>query len=75
MINKKLLFGSIGIGTCITNSIVLYATFLYAFFRGNYYVLVSINTYNEALIELFTIPITIGLGIYALVVYVKRTIK
>jgi len=74
MLNKKLLLGSIGIGTCISNSIVLFATFLYALFNGGY-TTVLINSYNEAVIELFALPISISLGIFALVEYMKGGIK
>lgn len=63
--DPKKVFSLIGITALIMNSIVLYITFLYAYFN-NGSIVVYINNVGEASIELIFIPITIVLGLYAL---------
>jgi len=46
----------IGLFIGLSNTIVLYITFLNAYFN-NYKILVIINQYNEALIEFIALPI------------------
>jgi len=71
MINKKKLISSVGIGMCIANSMVMFITFLFAFFNGGFFA-IQINLYNEALPELIIIPISIILSIYGLIQYIKN---
>ena len=61
----KLIFLSIGIGTLIGNSIVLYWTWIGAFLRGGK-ITIAINVYNEMWFEFFFIPITMMIGLWTL---------
>ena len=48
-------------------TILMYATFLFAYFVGDYNVVVAINNYNEANIELITLLVLspiITMGLY-----------
>lgn len=64
----------IGIGSLIGNSIVLYFTFLSAFFN-NYKILVTINEYSEAHFEFFFIPITFIIGVWTVHNLMKQKVK
>jgi hypothetical protein len=66
---KILLYG-IGFGTLAANSIVLYITWLVAFFRGGT-VVISINSYNEMWVEFFFIPITLIIAFWVLFKVIK----
>jgi len=61
----------VGIGICISNSFVMFITFLFAFFNGGYFA-IQINLYSEALPELIIIPVSITIGVYGLIKYVKE---
>jgi len=61
----KRLLVSIGFAFLISNSIILFITFLLAYFN-NFEILININNYGEANFELALIPATIILGIYAI---------
>ena len=63
---KALLCGT-GIACLVANSIVLYGTFLWAYFSNNYVFAVNINAIGEAHIEFILLPTTIILGSYAAV--------
>lgn len=69
--NIKKFISIIGIGICISNSFVMFFTFLFAFFNGGYFA-IQINLYSEALPELILIPLSIIVGIYGLSKYVKE---
>jgi len=55
----------IGIGALLGNSIMMYITFLMAYFQG-YRAVVLVNEFNEAHFEFFFIPISIIIGIWTL---------
>jgi len=63
-IMKKFLI-SWGIATLIGNSILIYYTFINAFFH-NYRTVVLVNVFNEAWFEFFFIPISIIVGVWTL---------
>ena len=69
--NIKDLCALLGIGVCVSNSIILFVTFLYAFINGGKFS-ITINLYSEALPELIIIPITIIMSIYGLSRYIRR---
>jgi len=54
-----------GLGLSLAMTIVLYLTFLSAWFNGNE-ILVTINSFGEAKIEIILFPIFIALGFYGL---------
>jgi hypothetical protein len=56
----------IGFGMLIANNISLLVTFIWAYFNDYEAVVVHINRYNEANIEMMLIPFTIILGCYAI---------
>ena len=64
----------IGIASLISHSIVLFITFLSAYLQG-YKVIVDINKFGEANLELVVIPLTIGLGIYSVYILFKNVSK
>lgn len=53
----------IGIGTLISSTIMLYVTFLFAYF-SDYSVIVYVNRYNEAHIEFIMLLIFIPIAVY-----------
>jgi len=55
-----------GVGSLIANSVVLYATFLFAYLSNSGAVTISVNNFGEAPIEFLLIPISLVLGIYAI---------
>ena len=69
--NIKDLCALIGISICVSNSVVLFITFLYAFINGGKFS-ITINLYSEALPELIIIPVTIIMSIYGLSKYIKK---
>ena len=74
----NVLLCGIGITCLLVNSIVLYITFLWAYFSNNYVFSTNINSLGEAHIEFILLPLTIILGIYAsiyLFKYIPRQIK
>ena len=60
---KKLLISVIGVAALIANSVVLYITFLWAYFTNDYTVTAKINTIGEVHMEFILLPISIILGI------------
>jgi len=74
-LNFKNLLITIGIGTLVGNNIMIYITWLTAWFNGMK-TTVLINSYNEATFEFFFIPISVGIGIcsviYLLTYYIKH---
>lgn len=67
----KNIIAILGLSMCMSNSFILFVTFLYAFTNGGY-ICITINTYNEALLELIIIPIAIVMGTYGLIKYIKE---
>ena len=63
-IYKKLLI-AMGIAGFISQNILLYFTFLTAYFNSEYRVTILINKYNEAHVEFVLIPIFFVLGVWA----------
>ena len=61
----KVLLCGIGLTCLISNSIVLYASFLWAYFSNDFVFSVKINDFGEAHIEFILLPLTITLGLYA----------
>ena len=53
----------IGYGLSITIQTIMYITFLYAYFINDMQFAITINTYNEAHIELILLPITMIISI------------
>jgi len=60
----------IGLGLMISNSFVLYAIFLEAYFN-NYIAIFEINRFGEAPFEFVFMPCNILLGLYAIWFIVK----
>jgi hypothetical protein len=69
--NLKALLCVIGIASLIANSMVLYITFLWAYFFNNFVFAVNINTIGEAHLEFFILPASIFLGIYGTINLIK----
>ena len=65
MISLKHFLVLTGVSLLFCNSIILFITFLYALFNNNQ-VTITINTFNESVVELIIIPATLLLGFYAL---------
>ena len=59
----KILLCGIGLTCLIVNSIILYITFLYAYFLNDNIFSAKINDFGEAHIEFFLLPLTIIIGI------------
>jgi hypothetical protein len=64
----------IGVASLISHSIVLFITFILAYFQG-YKIIIDINKYGEAHLEIIIIPITIALGIYSVYFLFKSVSK
>ena len=64
-IKIKELLKILGVGVLFSHSIVLYTTFLTAYFNGHR-VMVYVNRSGEANIEFIIMPITLVLGLWAL---------
>jgi len=62
---RQILLIAFGIASLIANSIVLYITFLLAYFSNGYVFSVNINTYGEAHLEFIIIPLSLVIGIYS----------
>ena len=67
MSQPKVLLCGIGITCLIANSIVLYISFLWAYFSNDYVFSARINDLGEAHFEFVLLPVTIILGLYAVV--------
>jgi len=72
---SKILIYSIGLGSLVANSFVLYITFLWAYFFNDYVFSIRINALGEAHIEFVLLPISIILGLYASFVLFKQMLK
>lgn len=70
----KNLMIAIGIACLISNSLVLFYTFFIAYFN-DYQVLINVNNFGEAHLELFLIPISIILGIYSIIALYNLNLK
>jgi len=64
----------IGVASLISHSIVLFITFLLAYFQG-YKIIIDINRFGEAHLELIIIPVTIIIGIYSVYILFKSVLK
>ncbi len=64
--NKNKLWSIMGYSLMMGNSIAIYVTFLYACLN-NGIVTISINSFNEGVIEFFFIPTTIAIGLIGLI--------
>ena len=60
------LFTILGYTFGLSNSIVLFITFMKAYFSPTKAVLITINTFNEANIEMVFVPITVIITIIGL---------
>lgn len=69
---KQALIIGVGIGSLLANSIVLYITFLFAYFSNDYVFSININKYGEAYLEFIIIPTFLVFGIYAVVTLFKQ---
>jgi len=65
MSQANVLMCGIGITCLIANSIVLYISFLWAYFSNNYIFSARINDLGEAHLEFILLPLSIILGLYA----------
>jgi len=72
---KKILLYAIGITCLISNSFVLYFTFLWAYFSNDYIFSASINDFGEAHIELIFLTFSLAIGLYAVVNLFKNIPK
>jgi hypothetical protein len=66
---------SIGLGFLIANNIVLYLTFLWAYFFNDYVFSTNINAFGEANFEFVILPISIILGVYACFSLFKQSLN
>ena len=64
-------FVIIGLLIGISNSVVLYLSFLFAYFN-DYVFSVNINTYGEAQVEFIVLPLALLLFIYAGTCCIKK---
>lgn len=64
-----------GIGFLISNNVVMYLTFLSAYFSPTKTTVVHVNMFNEALVEFFVVPFSIGFGIVCIVQYFRSPFK
>ena len=71
--SQAILIG-IGVASLISHSIVLFITFILAYFQG-YKIIIDINKFGEAHLEIIIIPITIALGIYSVYILFKSVSK
>ena len=71
--SQAILIG-IGVASLISHSIVLFITFILAYFQG-YKIIIDINKFGEAHLELIIIPISIALGIYSFYILFKSVPK
>ena len=59
----------------MANSVVLYVTFLWAYFFNGYVFSTQINAFGEAHIEFVILPVSIILGLYASFGLFKQMLK
>ena len=71
--SQAILIG-IGVASLVSYSILLFIIFILAYFQG-YKIIVDINKFGEAHIELVIIPFTIALGIYSVYFLFKSVYK
>ena len=65
-----------GVGVLFCSvSVILYITFLWAYFFNDYVFSTRINAFGEAHIEFVVLPISIILGLYASFVLFKQMLK
>lgn len=67
MSQQKILLCGIGLVCLIANSLVLYISFLWAYFSNNYVFSARINDFGEAHFEFVLLPVTLVLGVYAVI--------
>jgi len=72
MSQLKILLCGIGLTCLISNSIVLYVSFLWAYFSNDFVFSFRINDFGEAHIEFILLPLTIVLGFYSFIVLFKN---
>ncbi|MBN2603947.1 MAG: hypothetical protein JXA91_07450 [Candidatus Thermoplasmatota archaeon] len=65
----------LGLGFLVANSIVLYITFLWAYFFNDFVFSASINKFGEAHVEFIILPLTIIIGTYASYKMLKSIIE
>jgi hypothetical protein len=75
MSKSKLLLCGIGITCLIANSVVLYISFLWAYFSNDYVFSARINDFGEAHLEFILLPLTIILGVYAVLILFRQIPK
>lgn len=78
MSQSKIILCGIGLTCLIANSIVLYISFLWAYFSNNYVFSARINDFGEAHFEFILLPVTLILGAYGVVnlfKYVPKKVK
>jgi len=64
---KRVILYAIGVTCLISNSVVLYITFLWAYFTNNMVFSARINDFGEAHFELVFLTLSIFLGSYAVI--------
>ena len=73
ILNKRLLVYAIGIGSLISNSMILYITFIWAYFSGHY--TVTINEFGEASLEMIVLPLSIIIGVWTVFHMFRNEVK
>ena len=66
----EILICFIGLACLFSNSIILFYNFISAYFN-NYQIIFKINDFGEANLELIFLPISIILGLYAILTIFK----
>jgi hypothetical protein len=64
------ILGILGLGICVSCTLVVLATIIYSGFYG-WQVTIKINDFHEAIPEIILLAVAIGLGITALVKIIK----
>jgi hypothetical protein len=69
--NIKKVIGIMGLGMLFTHSMVMFMTFLRAYFNGGK-TLITVNSVGEANIEFILIPVSLIMGLYGIVLFVRE---
>ena len=74
-INWKLVISMLGLFCMLGFSVLLYITFLFAYFQADGIVVIGVNMYGESHIEFILMPLMIAFGIYGLCYLFRRQKK
>jgi len=73
--NKRVFLMMLGISWLMTSSILLYTTFLMAYFNPDYQVRVLVNNFGEAHLEFILFPICLVAGFWTIYQMIKSTVN